>query len=116
MEWVRLLEEPSRRTGDAVETVQRICRMRFREPLGIKQLADMCGVTREHLTREFASRVGMPPATYLRSVRVEAARRMLADGSIPLGEVAMRCGFPSARALNLAMGRLPQKPDAASAR
>jgi AraC-like DNA-binding protein len=107
MEWARQLEDPRRAAQDPVETTLRLCRTRYREPLGIKELAAACGVTREHLTREFAARMGTGPATYLRSIRTEAARAMLKDPTNTPREVAMRCGFASPRALHRALDGPP---------
>lgn len=100
MEWSRVLESPQR-SADPVEMVLRICEARFHEPLGIKELADAAGLTREHFTRLFTAQTGISPARHLRELRVKAARRMLKTSSRT--ETALRCGFPSVRALNRAI-------------
>jgi len=100
MEWSRALESP-RRATDPVEMALRICEARFHEPLGIKELAAAAGMTREHFTRIFTAQTGDSPARYLRQIRVTAARRMLRTASRT--ETALRCGFPSVRALNRAL-------------
>ena len=43
----------------------------------------------------FRELVGIPPARYLRQLRVESACRMLADTDLPLSEIAERNGFAS---------------------
>jgi len=98
-EWMRQLSSPQGTDTDPVETVRRICAARFREPLGIKELAAETGLSREHLTRLFGQRTGVSRARHLSALRLEAARRMLADKSISIKEAALRCGFPSPRAL-----------------
>jgi AraC-like DNA-binding protein len=103
LEWTRELSAPRREQLDPVETAALICRTRFREPLGTKELATQAGLSREHLTRLFTERLGTSPARYLRALRVRAAREMLATGTAPLQEVALRCGFPSIRALHRAL-------------
>lgn len=103
MEWKRLLDHPLPRLRDPVETVVRICRARFREPLGIKELAAHTGLSREHLTRTFTERMGISPARHLRDLRVAAAREMLDDAGSTLKETALRCGFPSAKSLQHAL-------------
>lgn len=104
MEWARQLKEPSNKKTDPVETITRICQSRFREPLSIKELAMETGLSREHLTRVFTERTGISPARYLRGLRVQSAREMLDNGgTISLKETALRCGFPSSRALNRAL-------------
>jgi len=70
-------------------------RTRFRTPLGVKQLASEAGMTREHFSRLFATRTGIPPARYLRDLRLAAASELQRDTDLAASEVAMRCGFSS---------------------
>ncbi|HEX8373013.1 MAG TPA: AraC family transcriptional regulator [Chthoniobacterales bacterium] len=102
MEWKRLVEMPGRRDADPVEKAMRICQSRFREPIGIKELAVQTGLSREHFSRLFAQNTGVPPALYLRGLRLEAARGVMAAGGT-LKEAALRCGFPSPNALKRAL-------------
>lgn len=104
MEWARLLSRPGLDPLDPVETAIRICRTRFREPLGVKELAAESGISREHFSRIFAEKTGSPPAFFLRELRTDAAKAMMKDGSVSLREVALRCGFASPRALSRALG------------
>lgn len=103
MEWARLLSKPRLDDPDPVETAIRICRARFREPLGVKELAAESGISREHFTRLFAEKTGSPPAHFLRKLRADAAEAMMKDGSVSLKEAALRCGFASPRALSRAL-------------
>lgn len=109
MEWAKQLK-PSHTRADPAETVARICRARFREPLNIKELAVETGLSREHLTRLFTGRMGVAPARYLRDLRTQAAREMLAAEDIPLKEIALRCGFVTPRALNRALAAAKSSP------
>jgi len=105
MEWTRQLMPPLRQQSDPVETAMALCASRFREPLGVKELATETGLTREHLTRLFTARTGKPPARYLRELRLEAARALLERTGLPLKEAALRCGFSSSRSLRQALER-----------
>lgn len=100
MDWAASLEEPEKKS-DPVETALRVCESRFREPLGIKELAAASGLSREHFTRIFSEKVGISPAQHLRALRIQAARTILDKTSRT--EAARRCGFPSVRALNRAL-------------
>jgi AraC-like DNA-binding protein len=105
MEWMRQLEQPrEEHGGDAVEAAIRTCEISFREPIGVKELSAGAGVSREHFTRLFTARTGVSPAQYLRAVRAGKAAQMLENGAVTLKEAAMRCGFPSVRALRSALG------------
>jgi len=108
VEWARQLYHP--KESHPVETVMNICRVRYRESLGIKELADEAGLSREHLTRIFTAQTGLSPARYLRGLRVDAAREMLKNGASSLKETALRCGFSSVRVLNRALAEVQSSP------
>jgi len=103
MEWTRQLTRPMLQLGDPVQVAVALCTARFREPLGVKELAAQTGLSREHFTRLFTERTGKSPARYLRELRVHAAQQMLRRQRAPLKEVALRCGFPSVRSLRMAL-------------
>ncbi|MGA7120871.1 MAG: AraC family transcriptional regulator [Polyangiaceae bacterium] len=65
---------------------------RYDETLTLDDLARHAGLSQEHLVRAFSRAFGLPPHTYLMTVRVARARAMLARGR-PGGEVAAACGF-----------------------
>ena len=58
----------------------------------VTDLAREAGVHRVHLARTFRDHVGVPVTEYARRLRLESARRLLAEG-IPLARVAARSGF-----------------------
>ena len=80
--------------------------------VGVKTLAAEAGVSREHYSRVFKTRVGQTPAAFLRARRLQAADELLRTTTLPVAEVALRCGFTSARHLSDAYrarhGRSPQ--------
>jgi AraC-like DNA-binding protein len=65
---------------------------RYEETLTLGELAQHAGLSQEHLVRAFSRAFGLPPHTYLMTVRVTRARAMLARGR-PGAEVAAACGF-----------------------
>jgi AraC-like DNA-binding protein len=79
-----------------VEQAMAYLAARLGEPVGIAQAAAALGVSREHLTRVFASRCGEPPAAWLRRQRLRHAEILLRAGELPVAEVARRCGFAGA--------------------
>ncbi len=103
MEWARQLADPKLQEQSPVEVALNLCATRFREPLGVKELADATGLTREHFTRLFTAQMGCSPARYLRDLRTRAARELMEIGGLPAKEVALRCGFPSVRSLRMAL-------------
>jgi transcriptional regulator GlxA family with amidase domain len=72
---------------------------------GIEDLAARAGLSPRHLQRRFTAELGVPPAEYVERVRVEAARRALAEGDDPVEAIARRCGFGTAETLRRAFHR-----------
>lgn len=69
---------------------------RLAEPLSIGQLAAQCALSPYHFARMFRESFGVPPHQYLLARRLARARDLLRNSSLPLGEVALACGFASA--------------------
>jgi transcriptional regulator GlxA family with amidase domain len=74
-------------------------------PHGIADLAMHAGLSTRHLQRRFTAEVGTPPAAYVERVRIEAARRALAESDDPVEAIARRCGFGTAETLRRAFHR-----------
>ena len=66
---------------------------------GIADLAVHARLSPRHLQRRFTAEIGVPPASYVEQVRVEAARRALVEGDESLHAIARRCGFRNAEML-----------------
>ncbi|GGR24690.1 GlxA family transcriptional regulator [Streptomyces netropsis] len=74
-------------------------------PHSIGDLAARAGLSPRHLQRRFTAELGVPPAEYVERVRIEAARRALAEGDAPVATIARRCGLGSAETLRRAFHR-----------
>ncbi len=62
-------------------------------PLTVGYLAEQANVSERQLTRIFKTELGMTPAVYIESARVEAARIRLETTDDTLERVASACGF-----------------------
>lgn len=62
------------------------------EDVTLGELANLAGMSRFHLTRSFQRRFGLAPSAYLRLLRLERAKRLLAAGVAP-AEVSAALGF-----------------------
>jgi len=80
---------------DPVEYGYHHLKNHFRTPLSLKDVAEICGVSREHFIRGFSARYGEPPATWLRKLRLEHARTLLAATRLNVQDVALASGFTS---------------------
>lgn len=66
----------------------------FAQGISLTQLAEHVSLSPYYLLRAFRAEVGMPPYTYLESVRIRHAQRLIEAGR-PLAEVAAEVGFSS---------------------
>lgn len=66
----------------------------YAEPLTRENVAQFFNITPNHLSRLFSQQGTMGFVDYLRWVRMAKARMMLQKYQFPVGEVALRCGYP----------------------
>jgi transcriptional regulator GlxA family with amidase domain len=79
--------------------VQRFIVEHPHEDLSTEVLARRAIMSLRHFTRCFREQVGVSPARYVEEIRLEAARRRLAESQDGLERVASQCGFGSAESL-----------------
>lgn len=70
--------------------------------LSVPALARHAGISERQLARLFLRDLGKSPAQYVRTVRLEAAARLLASGTTPVTAIARRCGFGTPESLRQA--------------
>jgi transcriptional regulator GlxA family with amidase domain len=66
------------------------------EPLSLVEIADHVGLSRRQIERLFRTEMGRSPARYYLEIRLDRARHLLIQSSMPVVEVAVACGFVSA--------------------
>jgi transcriptional regulator GlxA family with amidase domain len=69
------------------------------ENLGVEALARRAGMSPRNFARVFARDAGTTPARFVERARVEAARRLLEEGSAGVDAIAAQCGFGSPETL-----------------
>lgn len=84
-----------RRGKDPVSYGRYLLETQYRSPRNLKEWAEEVGISREHFTREFRKRYGESPAGFLRSLRLEHARLLLAGAHLSLEDIAASSGFAS---------------------
>ncbi len=85
------------RLGNERQAVQRARHYideRFAQGVSLTELAAHVSLSPYYLLRVFRAEVGMPPYTYLESVRIRRAQQLIEAGK-PLAEVAAEVGFSS---------------------
>lgn len=69
---------------------------RLGEPLGIDRLAAQAHLSRRTFVRAFRATTGTTPSAWVRSRRLDAARRLLETTDLPIDRIASDCGFGNA--------------------
>jgi transcriptional regulator GlxA family with amidase domain len=82
-------------------------------PLGIAAIARRAGVTARTLEGIFNKSIGETPGAYYLRLRLNAARRLVADTRVAMADIAARTGFSSAAAFSRAFSRAFGKPPTA---
>ncbi|MBE6478010.1 MAG: helix-turn-helix domain-containing protein [Propionibacteriaceae bacterium] len=65
------------------------------QPVTVKDLADVGNMSPRHLARRFQAEFGVSPGEWLRSCRLDEARRLLETTDWPISRVARACGYAS---------------------
>lgn len=82
-------------------------------PLDVAMLADRAAMSERNFRRVFTKEVGSSPLQFIESARLEAGRRLLEEGELPLKSIAGRIGFASEQSLRkLFLKRLGVGPQA----
>ena len=68
----------------------------YKKDFPLTDLADVAGVTPQHLCRIFKAAMNMRPNEYLVKKRVREAKRMMLRTEKQISEIASECGFPNA--------------------
>jgi len=70
------------------------------DEMTVAALAEKLGVGERHLSRLFQKHLGASPTSVAKTVRIQKAKRLLDETSLPMTEIAFRSGFNSLRRFN----------------
>ena len=84
----------------------RLMEQHLDRPLTVAAIARRTGVTARTLENIFRRSIGETPGAYYLRLRLNAARRLVADTRVALADVAGRTGFSSAAAFSRAFSRV----------
>lgn len=71
----------------------RIFRKQFCTRLSLNTLALQFSISKQGLIQKFRRNTGRTPMEYLGSIRLSHSKQLLRDTSLPISEIALRCGF-----------------------
>ena len=105
-----LLEMQSSLDSD-VGRIQDYIMQNLTQPHSLSSLAQWAGTSERNLSRQFKKNTGVSVMEFVRSARMDAARRLLENTTLPITEVALVCGFQYAESMRRAfMERLELSP------
>lgn len=90
---------------DLVARALQIMRDAVERPLPIPDVARELGCQPRTLDRHFRTRLGAPPGTVYRHIRLVVARKLIEGSRLGVAEIAVRCGYESPAALTRAIRR-----------
>lgn len=85
----KVAEEIHPQIQQAIRTIHE----HYRESLSLDRIAGECGLSPFYLSRRFKAQTGCTLRQYLEQVRMQHAKQLLLDLSMPVVEVAARVGF-----------------------
>ena len=93
-----IYEKSSDHKPDAViESIRREIALNFTDPeLSITALLEKTGYQKDHIRRKFTSVCGSTPGEYLKSLRIENAKKLLSNRSqkgLSVSEISYMCGY-----------------------
>ncbi|HEX9995792.1 MAG TPA: AraC family transcriptional regulator [Abditibacterium sp.] len=83
------------RSSISITDILLFCRENYRHPITVESLASRFFVSPGHLSELFVRETGLPPAAFIRRLRLERACALLAQKQLPVAEIATRVGFGS---------------------
>jgi AraC-like DNA-binding protein len=95
MEIARKADRPQRlelATWQARRVAEHVERQ-LADTITVGQLAGIARLSPAHFSRAFRGSFGMSPGCFIQRRRVEAAKRMMTETSMPLAEIAYACGL-----------------------
>jgi transcriptional regulator GlxA family with amidase domain len=86
----------TRGADDPISRVLEWALLHLGEPLPVARLADVAHMSRRTFIRAFTASTGATPAAWVRSRRLDEARRLLESTDLPVEQVATSCGLGNA--------------------
>jgi AraC family carnitine catabolism transcriptional activator len=92
---------PTARTAQVSAAID-LMRRNLEEPVTIPQLAKALNLSQRKLDAIFRADVGTSPQTIYKQMRLQAAKRYVEQTSLPIAEIAVRCGYADPSAMTRA--------------
>lgn len=94
-----------RQDRDPVQAAHEFIVGNFASPITVADVAGVCSLSREHLSRAYTLRYGSSPGQELRRLRLKNACELLLNTHVSVEQVAERCGYRDVDAFARAFAR-----------
>ena len=81
----------------SVRRVQEFVRANLSGTISLAEMSAVAGLSPRHFLRAFHGSIGDTPLRYVQAVRIEEAKRLLADSRRSITDIALDCGFSDAQ-------------------
>lgn len=85
------------RNLDRLSHITNYIQVNYKDSLTLEGVARIFGFSPAYLSRMFLKYAGINYKAYVQDVRTEAGCRLLLNTRLPVGEIALECGFPDSR-------------------
>jgi transcriptional regulator GlxA family with amidase domain len=101
----RLTVQADMKDSDRFSELVRWVANNLHKDLSVEILSARLAMSPRNFTRRFLEVIGQTPAKYVNAMRIDAARRLLTDGEVPIGTVAKQCGFNTIETMRVSFQR-----------
>lgn len=77
----------------------------FHEPITLEDIGEHAGMSKRGMEKAFLKHLGSSPATELRRVRLDTAKRLLTETNDKISSIAWDCGYSNSSNLSFAFNR-----------
>lgn len=92
---IELIELPSHQSHHEVDSVKQYIHTHFAKNITLDYLAELSGMNKYYLVHIFKRDTGKSPIDYLIHVRLEEAKSLLINSTLPIAKIAELVGFSS---------------------
>lgn len=99
LEVAELTDAPEVSGSTAVKILE-YCAEHFSEPITLKSIADDLFISQSYVSKIFSDKLRYNFREYINSLRINKARELLTDTSLPISEIMFACGFSNQSSFN----------------
>jgi len=89
----------------AVVSALKFIKEHFHEPITLEDIGEYAGMSKRGMEKAFLKHLGVSPATELRRIRLDHAKRLLTETDDKISSIAYDCGYSNSSNLSFAFNR-----------